>query len=109
MMKYFNYIKYTLNYIKIAYYSLNLYNNPDKINDSNFINKYINIISNNGCMLIKIFQWGVPRYVMINGTNKFTKILDKATLLCRISPTIATFKSFNFPNFSFKLIKSSKA
>jgi len=77
MMKYFNYIKYTLNYIKIAYYSLNLYNNPDKINDSNFINKYINIISNNGCMLIKIFQWGVPRYVMINGTNKFTKILDK--------------------------------
>ena len=36
-MKYFNYIKYTLNYIKIAYYSLNLYNNPDKINDSNFI------------------------------------------------------------------------
>lgn len=76
MINYLNYIKHTFNYIKILYYSTKLYYNPQQINNDNFINNFINIISNNGCMLIKIIQWSLPRYIMINGTNKFTKKLS---------------------------------
>ena len=76
MIKYINYIKHTLNYIKIIYYSTKLYHNPNNIDDNNFIDNFIDIISNNGCMLIKIIQWGLPRYIMINGTNKFTEKLS---------------------------------
>jgi predicted unusual protein kinase regulating ubiquinone biosynthesis (AarF/ABC1/UbiB family) len=76
-MKYLNYIKYSMNYIKLIYNSLKIYNNPDKIRDDKFVNNFINIISNNGCMLIKIIQWGLPRYEMIYGTNDFTKQLEK--------------------------------
>ena len=77
MIKYLNYIKYTFNYTKILYYSTKLYYNPSKIDDTNFVNNFINIISNNGCMLIKLIQWGLPRYIMIYGNNKFTKKLEK--------------------------------
>ena len=28
-------------------------------------------------MLIKLIQWGLPRYQMINGNNHFTKKLEK--------------------------------
>jgi len=75
-MKYLNYIKYSFNYIKILYYSTKLYYYPDKINDNKFTNNFINTISTNGCMLIKIIQWGLPRYLMINGDNNFTKKLE---------------------------------
>jgi len=76
-MKYLNYIKYSINYIKLIYNSLKIYNNPDKIRDDKFVNNFINIISNNGCMLIKLIQWGLPRYEMMYGTNDFTKKLEK--------------------------------
>ena len=58
------------------------------------------------CLGIKC---GGPHRVTLAPILINPKILDKATLLCKISPTIAIFKSFNLPNFSYKLIISNIA
>lgn len=76
-IKYFNYAKYSFNYLKLIYNLFKIYNNPNKIKDDEFVDNFINIISNNGCMLIKLIQWGLPRYEMIHGKNEFTKKLEK--------------------------------
>ena len=76
-MRYFNYIKYSVNYLRLIYNSFKIYSNPSKIKDDEFVDNFVNIINNNGCMLIKLIQWGLPRYEMINGSNNFTKRLEK--------------------------------
>ena len=69
----FQYFKYLFNYLKISYNLVQIYSNKQIIKDDIFVDNFLNIISNNGCMLIKCIQWVLPRYIMIYGENNITK------------------------------------
>ena len=61
MFVFFKYLKYIVNYGKISYNLIKLYFNNNLIKDDNYIENLINIISDNGCMLVKCIQWSIPK------------------------------------------------
>lgn len=90
MLAFFKYLRYVINYSKISYNLIKLYFNNDLIKNDNYIENLINIISDNGCMLVKCIQWSIPKYKMIYNNNDIIKRLEIFYDKCRIHKTSYT-------------------
>ncbi len=90
MFVFFKYIKYTINYIKISYNLSKLYFDKSLIKNNDYIDNLVNIISNNGCMLVKCIQWSIPKYKMIYDNNEIIEKLELFYDKCKIHKTSYT-------------------
>lgn len=90
MFVFFKYLKYIVNYGKISYNLIKLYFNNNLIKDDNYIENLINIISDNGCMLVKCIQWSIPKYKMMYDDNDIIKKLEVFYDKCKIHKTSYT-------------------
>ena len=91
----FLYFKYIKNYVKL-FYNLYKYKKSEK---KLYIDNIINIVKDNGCMLIKMIQWGLPRYIMLYGENNLTKDLSIFYNNCPIHDISHTEKIY-YENFN---------
>ena len=95
----FLYFKYIKNYIKLFYYLCKYKKNKNENIKKIQIDNIINIVKDNGCMLIKIIQWGLPRYIMLYGENNLTKDLSIFYDNCPIHDISHTEKIY-YENFN---------
>jgi len=90
MFVFFKYLKYIINYSKISYNLIKLYFNNDLMENKDYIENLVNVISDNGCMLVKCIQWSIPKYKMIYSNNDIINKLEIFYDKCKVHKTSYT-------------------